>query len=203
MDLKSSAWCSVKPEQTYQECISAYEKRIKTIMKYEHSGIFSIISLLSYTAMVAFSPLAYPGITGSVWRLVTWVLPGRLRLPWQNVLMRFSDHVLSYLWWQYVLLHQASHRSCWNPRSVPTQRRITGLPTSSGNSSRSSWTVDSWPKRWSDACCLSARYCSCCCLPEYRWFSGWHSEGSFADIPGHLLLKGACSILQGSKNLLQ
>ncbi len=50
-------------------------------MKYEHPGIFSIISLLSYTAMVAFSPLAYPGITGSVWRLVTWVLPGRLRLP--------------------------------------------------------------------------------------------------------------------------
>ena len=30
-------------------------------MKLKHLGIFGIISLLSYTAMVAFSPLAYPG----------------------------------------------------------------------------------------------------------------------------------------------
>ena len=30
-------------------------------MKLRHLGIFGIISLLSYTAMVVFSPLAYPG----------------------------------------------------------------------------------------------------------------------------------------------
>ena len=30
-------------------------------MKLKHLGIFGIISLLSYTAMVVFSPLAYPG----------------------------------------------------------------------------------------------------------------------------------------------
>ena len=30
-------------------------------MKLKHIGIFGIISLLSYTAMVIFSPLAYPG----------------------------------------------------------------------------------------------------------------------------------------------
>ena len=30
-------------------------------MKYEHLGVFGIISLLSYTAMVVFSPIAYPG----------------------------------------------------------------------------------------------------------------------------------------------
>lgn len=30
-------------------------------MKLKHLGIFGVISLLSYTAMVAFSPLAYPG----------------------------------------------------------------------------------------------------------------------------------------------
>ncbi|MBR2768445.1 MAG: DUF998 domain-containing protein [Solobacterium sp.] len=30
-------------------------------MKFKHLGIFGIISLLSYTAMVVFSPLAYPG----------------------------------------------------------------------------------------------------------------------------------------------
>ncbi len=29
-------------------------------MKLKHLGIFGIISLLSYTAMVVFSPLAYP-----------------------------------------------------------------------------------------------------------------------------------------------
>lgn len=30
-------------------------------MKLEHLGIFGVISLMSYTAMVVFSPLAYPG----------------------------------------------------------------------------------------------------------------------------------------------
>ena len=30
-------------------------------MKIKHLGIFGVISLLSYTAMVAFSPMAYPG----------------------------------------------------------------------------------------------------------------------------------------------
>ena len=30
-------------------------------MKLKHLGLFGIISLLSYTAMVVFSPLAYPG----------------------------------------------------------------------------------------------------------------------------------------------
>ena len=30
-------------------------------MKLKHLGIFGIISLISYTSMVVFSPLAYPG----------------------------------------------------------------------------------------------------------------------------------------------
>lgn len=48
----------------YYQNLSIYHKSYrgdKTEMKIKHLGIFGIVSLLSYMAMVVFSPLAYPG----------------------------------------------------------------------------------------------------------------------------------------------
>lgn len=41
-------------------------------MKLSKLGICGIISLLSYTAMVVFSPLAYPGYD---WMTMMWAIP--------------------------------------------------------------------------------------------------------------------------------
>ena len=37
------------------------EKKRGILMKLKHLGLFGVVSLLSYTAMVVLSPLAYPG----------------------------------------------------------------------------------------------------------------------------------------------